>query len=75
MKLVLVLVDESSRSLEAWANGVKIGSTVRFQMTGYSTIYRQKAKFPEFIKIVLNCCIAMRKSKNILIISKAPIRG
>ena len=53
----------------------QIGSTVRFQLTGYSIVYRQKAKFPEFIRIVSNCSIAMRKGKHILIISKEPIGG
>ena len=53
----------------------QIGSTLRFQLTGYNIVYRQKEKFPKFIRIVLNCIIAMRKRKHILIISKAPIRG
>ena len=39
----------------------QIGSTVRFQLTGYSIVYKQKAKFPEFIRIVSNCSIVMRK--------------
>ena len=53
----------------------QIGSTVRFQLTGYSPVYRQKEKFPYFIRMVSNCSIVMRKRKYILIKSKAPIRG
>ena len=43
---------------------IQIGSRVRFQLTGYNTIYRQKAKFLEFIIIVSYCSIVMRKGNN-----------
>ena len=59
--MIFCLVGESRRRFKAWATGVKLRSTVRFQLTGFSTILEEKVEFPELIKIVSNCSIEMRK--------------